>query len=128
MEKDKLVLANGITYNLEDAASLENLRALFVDASAAAAAFDAMTDANLAEVTIKNGAGLTIGRYSGLKLSFMSLHRASDGVVANLALEEKSDTEKRLDALEEGQEVQDGAIEDLGAATSALAEGGSWNG
>ena len=35
---------------------------------------------------------------------------------------EKTDTEKRLDALEEGQEVQDEAINDLGTATSELAE------
>ena len=34
----------------------------------------------------------------------------------------KTDTEKRLDALEEGQTVQDEAISDLGAATSELAE------
>ena len=32
------------------------------------------------------------------------------------------DEEKRLDALEEGQTVQDGAISDLGSATSALAD------
>ena len=35
---------------------------------------------------------------------------------------EKTDTEKRLDVLEEGQAVQDEAINDLGTATSELAE------
>ena len=37
-------------------------------------------------------------------------------------LREKTDEEKRLDALEEGQSVLDGAVNDLGSATSALAE------
>ena len=35
---------------------------------------------------------------------------------------EKTDLEIRVDALEESQDVQDGAIEDLGAAVSEMTE------
>ena len=46
----------------------------------------------------------------------------SDGVQTTFSFRAKTDTEKRLDALEEGQTVQDEAINDLGIATSELAE------
>ena len=36
---------------------------------------------------------------------------------------EKTELELRVDALEESQEVQDGAIEDIGLVLSDLAEG-----
>ena len=43
------------------------------------------------------------------------------------SLREKTEEEKRLDALEAGQEVQNGAISDLGMVRSTIAEqiGGS---
>jgi len=36
---------------------------------------------------------------------------------------EKTDVELRLDALEQSQDVQDGAIEDIGTVLSDMAEG-----
>ena len=48
---------------------------------------------------------------------------ASDGsVLTTYSLPEKTDTERRLEALEAGQEIQNGAISDLGSVTSAIAE------
>lgn len=50
---------------------------------------------------------------------------AADGtVLTTYNLREKNDEEKRLDALEEGKAVQDGAINDLGEVVGTLAEGG----
>ena len=69
------------------------------------------------------GAGLTIGTYTDIVLVSETSAVSPDGsVLTSYHLREKTDEEKRLDALEEGQAVQDGAISDLGSATSALAD------
>lgn len=46
-------------------------------------------------------------------------------VIASISMREKTDIEKRLDALEDGQGLQDGAIADLGDVVSTIAEGGT---
>ncbi len=43
-------------------------------------------------------------------------------VIVRMHFREKTDVELRLDALEEGQTVQDGAIEDIGAVLSDIVE------
>lgn len=71
----------------------------------------------------QTGAGLTVGTYTDLVLVSETSTVSPDGtVLTSYHLREKTDEEKRLDALEEGQTVQDGAISDLGSATSALAD------
>ena len=87
-----------------------------------------LTPENLKEVKVQNGDGLTIGSYQELVLLSETSVVDSDGsVLTTYSLREKTDTEKRLDALEAGQEVQNGAISDLGMVTSTIAEqiGGS---
>ena len=61
--------------------------------------------------------------YTDLVLVSETSTVSPDGsVLTSYRLREKTDEEKRLDALEEGQEVLDGAVNDLGKATSALAD------
>ena len=43
-------------------------------------------------------------------------------VIVRMHFREKTDLELRMDALEVSQEIQDGALEDLGAAVSELTE------
>ena len=82
-----------------------------------------MTPENLAEVKFQNDVGTTIGEYADLILVSETSQETSGGAVqTTFSFREKTDTEKRLDALEEGQAVQDEAINDLGTATSELAE------
>ena len=74
---------------------------------------------------MKNGADLIVGVYSEMVLiePHIKATEQEDGTVKVLfGLREKTAEEKRLDALEEGQATQDGAIKDLGEATSDLAE------
>lgn len=129
MNKDKLILKNGAEIELEAGASLGALRVVSADRTAMLATWELLTPANLAAVQIKNGAGLTVGTYTDLVLVSETSVVASDGTVLTIySLREKTPEEKRLDALEAGQEVQDGALEDLGAVTSTLAaqvEGGA---
>lgn len=127
--KDKMILKNNMEVELEAGASLAALQVLSVDRTAMTETWEKLTPENLAAVQIKNGDGMTVGTHTDLVLVSETSVVASDGMVlTTYALREKTPEEKRLDALEAGQEVQDGALEDLGAVTSTLAaqvEGGA---
>lgn len=128
MNKDKLILKDGTEITLEAGANLGALHVLSADRAAMLSTWELLTGDNLSSVQIKNGDGLTVGIYTDLILVSETSVVVSDGsVLTTYALREKTAEERRLDALEEGQQVQDGAIEDLGAVASALAgqmEGG----
>ena len=129
MNKDKLILKNGAEIELEAGASLGALQVLSADRAAMLATWELLTPGNLAQVQVKNGDGLTVGTYTDLVLVSETSVVAPDGMVlTTYSLREKTTEERRLDALELGQQVQDGALEDLGAVTSTLAaqmEGGT---
>lgn len=121
--KDTLILKDGTVIELEAGASLEALQVTASGREAMAAVWSKFTPENLAEVQVKNGSGLTVGNYTDLVLETETSVVALDGSVATIyCLREKTVEEKRLDTLEEGQEVQNGAIADLGEVASVLAE------
>lgn len=123
MKKDKIILKDNTTIELESGASISNIRVAAVDRAGMLSNWEKMTDDNMSSVQIQTGDGLTIGTYTDLVLVSETSTVSFDGsVLTSYHLREKTDEEKRLDALEEGQAVQDGAISDLGSATSALAE------
>ena len=66
--------------------------------------------------------------YSEMKLIsplFQNVDIQVDGsVIATFALREKTELERQLDRIESKQQIQDGAIEELGEVVSTLAEGG----
>ena len=87
------------------------------------ATWELLTPGNLAAVQIKNGAGLTVGTYTDLVLvSETSVVAVDETVLTTYSLREKTAEERRLDALEEGQQVQDGAINDVATLAGTLAE------
>ena len=98
--KDKMILTDGTGIELEAGASLSALQVSAADRAAMLDTWDKLTPENLAKVQIQTGDGLTVGTYNDLLLV----------------------SETSVDALEAGQAVQDGAIEDLGTATSNLAD------
>lgn len=125
--KDTLILKDGTTIELEAGASLGAIQVLAIDRSAMLQIWDKLTDENLAEVQIQNGSGLTVGTYKDLVLvSETSVVTADKTVVTTYSLREKTDVENRLDSLEAGQQIQDGAISDLGETVSFMAEGGTF--
>lgn len=123
---DKIILKNkneievvqmpsigSITVNLADVAALQSLK-------------DSLTEDNLTEVKTTNEAGLTVGNYEDLILNpDWTVRWTDDGIQATFGLREMTETERRLSELEAGQQVQDGAISDLGSAVSDIAEGGA---
>lgn len=123
MSKDKVILSNGSEIQIESGASLGDIRVLFSDRPSMLAAWSEMTEENLSEVTVRNGDGITAGRYESLILVSETSTVLKDGsVLTSFRFREKTDMEKRMDAVESGQEMLVGAVDDLGAVTSALAE------
>lgn len=123
MNKDKMILKDNTIIELEAGASLSNIQVAAADRADMVAIWEKMTADNLSSVQIQTGDGLTVGTYTDLVLVSETSTVSPDGsVLTSYRLREKTDEEKRLDALEEGQEVLDGAVNDLGKATSALAD------
>ena len=123
MNKDKMILKDNTTIELEAGASLANIQVAAADRADMVEIWGKLTEDNLSSVQIQTGAGLTVGTYTDLMLVSETSTVAADGsVLTSYHLREKTDEEKRLDALEEGQAVLDGAVNDLGSATSTLAE------
>lgn len=123
MNKDRMILKDNTTIELEAGAYLSNIQVVAADRAGMVAIWEKMTADNLSSVQIQTGDGLTVGTYTDLVLVSETSTVSPDGsVLTSYRLREKTDEEKRLDALEEGQEVLDGAVNDLGKATSALAD------
>ena len=121
--KDTMILKNGTIIELEAGTSLGALQV--AAANRAARGAGPIKAALSTAVQIKNGDGLVVGNYTNLVLVSETSMVAADGtVLTTYNLREKNDEEKRLDALEEGKAVQDGAINDLGEVVGTLAEGG----
>lgn len=124
--KDTMILKNGTIIELEAGASLGALQVTAADRAAMVATWKVLTQDNLSTVRIKNGDGVVVGNYTDLVLVSETSVIATDGaVLTTYSLREKTAEEKRLDALEAGQTVQDGAINDLGEAVGTIAEGGA---
>ena len=126
MNKDKLILKNGAEIELEAGANLGALQVLSADRAAMLATWELLTPGNLAQVQVKNGDGLTVGTYTDLVLVSETSVVASDGkVLTTYSLRPKTDVERlteRVAVVEEGQQVQDGAINDVAKLAGSLAE------
>lgn len=121
--KDTMILKDGTTIELEAGASLGAVQVSVADRATMLQTWEKLTEDNLAEVQLQNGSGLTIGTYKDLVLvSETSVMAANGAVTTTYSLREKTDVEKRLDNVEAGQSIQDGAIADLGEVSSLLAE------
>jgi hypothetical protein len=128
MKKDIMIFKDGSEISLEAGASLGNIQVISESKYDMISCWEKFTNENLSEVQIKNGDYLTVGTYKNLVLvSETSTVRPDKTILTSYSLREKTAEEVRLDALEDGQDVLNGAIADLGEITSSLAgemEGG----
>ena len=126
MNKDKLILKNGAEIELEAGAYIGALQVLSADRAAMLATWELLIPDNLAAVQIKNGVGTIVGTYTDLVLASETSVVAPDGMVlTTYSLRHKTDVERlaeRVTVVEEGQQVQDGAINDVATLAGALAE------
>ena len=124
--KDKMILKNNMEVELEAGARLGALQVVSADRAAMLATWELLTPDNLSQVQIKNGAGLTVGTYTDLVLVSETSVVAPDGkVLTTYSLRPKTDVERlteRVAVVEEGQQVQDGAINDVAKLAGSLAE------
>lgn len=121
--KDTMILKDGTIIELEAGASLGAIQVSESDRSAMLRTWEKLTEENLAEIQIQNGSGLTVGTYRDLVLVSETSVVSTDGAVTTTySLRRKTEVEKRLDNVEAGQAIQDGAIADLGEVSSLLAE------
>lgn len=125
--KDKLILKNGKEINIEDGSSLGAIMVLSADRASMVETWKAMTTANLKSVKIQSADGTEVGEYSDIILDSETSTINSDGtVLTNYHLRAKTETEllrEEIAELRASQEVQDGAISDLGEAVSEIAGG-----
>nr|DAO90729.1 MAG TPA: hypothetical protein [Caudoviricetes sp.] len=125
---DKMILTDKTEVVIKEGASLNNITTEVESFEALGNVAEALKkEGNLGIVQFLSGENV-IGNYSDMVLEsplFREVDKQGETVTAVFALREKTNVEKRLDALEKGHGIQDGAIEDLGSVVSELSEGGN---
>ena len=112
---EKLVLKDKTEITIKEGASLNAITAVveqFKDLDPIASAI--LKEGNLDAVQFKSEENIT-GNYTGMRLEYPLFHInvVEEKVEATFAIREKTEEEKRLDSLEKGQSVQDGAIMEM---------------
>lgn len=122
---DKIILKDNTEIEVQQMPAIGSITVLATDVAAIQTLKDQLTADNLKEVTIKNDAGNTTGIYGDLILQDPWTIRWTDGgVLTTFGLREKTDAEKQMEAVNDEQAIQNGAIEELGAVVSDMAMGG----
>lgn len=121
---DTLKLKNGYEIQIEDGASLGHIEHIAQTEEAALEVINQLTAENVSAVEFLHD-GVVNGEYPQVALNTAPTRAVNeDGTITvTISLREKTDLELRVDALEESQSIQDGAIEDLGTAVSDMMEG-----
>lgn len=126
--KEKLILSDQTEIEIENSSSLSDTRVISQTKSDMTAIWDKLTEENLKVIQIRNRDGFTISNYENLVLDSETSMLRSDGtILTSFHFRKKTEVEllrEEIESLKEGQEVQDGAISDLGTAVSDLAERG----
>ena len=121
-----LKLADGTSIPIEEGTGIDGLLHIAKDEAAALAVCAKFTPENLTHVEFATAPkDEPHGIYENLALNATPSRQDTDDgkVLVTIRLREKTDLELRVDALEESQATQDGAIEDLGLAVSDIVEG-----
>lgn len=125
---EKLILINQTQINIQSGSSLSDMKVLLNTKYDMISTWDMLTKENLKHIEIHAEDGTVIGAYDNILLENETSIVLPDGrILTSFHLREKTEVEllrERVEQLESGQEVQDGAINDLGTAVSDLAEGG----
>lgn len=121
---DKLKFVDGTIINIEDGASLGEIAHIARNEADALFVCEKVTPQNVEHLEFFHDDMLT-GQYDNVIIAAPTTREDGEGetVIVRMHFREKTDLEIRVDALEEGQTVQDGAIEDIGAVLSDMAEG-----
>lgn len=121
---DKLRFMDGTIIDIEDGATLFDIIHIASNEANAMFVCNKVTAENVEHLEFLHGELIT-GSYDHVIIAAPTTREDGEGetVIVRMHFREKTDLEVRVDALEESQEVQDGAIEDIGAVLSDLMEG-----
>lgn len=121
---DKLKFVDGTIIDIEEGASLGEVTHIANNEANAMYVCGKVTAENVASLQFLHGEAVT-GDYQDVIIAAPTTREDGEGetVIVRMHFREKTDVELRVDALEESQEVQDGAIEDIGMVLSDIAEG-----
>ena len=121
---DKLKFVDGTVIDIEEGASLGEVTHIATNEANALFVCGKVTAENVASLQFLHGDAVT-GDYQNVILAAPTTREDGEGetVIVRMHFREKTELELRVDALEESQEVQDGAIEDIGLVLSDIAEG-----
>ena len=123
-KKEKIVLNDGTEIEIENGAVENCIQVMIPDLDGLKDLFGKLSEANLESYKIKNADGLTCATYENKYVKNALVEQKEDGTLVSFNLVDVDMVSKRLEALELQQEVQDGAIDDLGIALSEMVEGG----
>lgn len=120
---DSVKLVDGTIIPIEDGASLEAVTHIATNEANALYVCGKVMPENITSLQFLHGDAVT-GDYQNVIIAAPTTREDGEGetVIVRMHFREKTDVELRLDALEEGQTVQDGAIEDIGAVLSDIVE------
>ena len=121
---DKIKFLDGTIIDIEDGATLAEVTHIATNEANALFVCGKVTAENVNTLQFLHGEAVT-GNYQNVIITAPTTREDGEGetVIVRMHFREKTDLEIRVDALEEGQEVQDGAIEDIGLVLSDIAEG-----
>lgn len=126
--KNKIVLNNNTEIEIENGSSIGDLIVLSETKQDMIATWDMLTEENLKKIWFKGRDGENLGTYENVVLeNETSTVLRDERILTSFHLREKTEVEllrEEVEQLKAGQEVQDGAISDLGAAVSGIAEEG----
>lgn len=120
---DKLKFVDGTIIDIEDGATLSDVTHIATNEANAMYVCGKVTAENVASLQFLHGEAVT-GDYQNVVIAAPTTREDGEegAVIVRMHFREKTDVELRLDALEKGQTVQDGAIEDIGAVLSDIVE------
>lgn len=128
--KEKVVLKDGTVYDIENGASENQVQVVIQSVDGFPGVFNKFTEANLESYQIQNAEGLTCTtKKNKYLLDAIVAERESDVLVTfrladvDMTQKQLEELKSRVEAVELGQDVQDGAIYDLSSEVSNLAEG-----
>lgn len=121
---DKLKFMDGTTIDIEDGASLGDIMHIASNEANAVFVCGKITPDNVTHLEFLHDDAVT-GDYQNVIIAAPTTREDGENgtVVVRMHFREKTELEQRVDALEESQDVQDGAIEDIGTVLSDMAEG-----
>lgn len=120
---DKLKFLDGTIIDIEDGATLSEVTHIASNEANAMYVCGKVTAENVEHLEFLHGEAVT-GDYQNVIIAAPTTREDGEGetVIVRMHFREKTDLEIRVDALEESQDVQDGAIEDIGAVLSDMTE------